>query len=102
MIESMRWFGAKDPVSLQSIRQAGATDIVSALLDIPFDQPWPLEAVIKHRDEISAAGLKWSVVESIPIHESIKHKGADADHYIDVWIKSLNSVATAGIKTVSY
>ncbi|MBT5186183.1 MAG: mannonate dehydratase [Kordiimonadaceae bacterium] len=102
MIESMRWFGAKDPVSLQSIRQAGATDIVSALLDIPFDQPWPLEAVIKHRDEISAAGLKWSVVESIPIHESIKHKGADADHYIDVWIKSLNSVATAGIKTVCY
>ena len=102
MIETMRWFGPKDPVSLSNIRQAGATGIVSALHDIPLDQAWTVEQVKHHQKLIRDAGLEWTVVESISVAEEIKANGAKAEKAIDTWLESLRAVAAAGIDTVCY
>lgn len=102
MIETMRWFGHDDAVSLQHIRQAGATGVVTALHDVPLNVAWTTEQVIKRRSEIQEAGLDWTVVESIPVAEEIKAQGAKAESHIDTWLKSLRAVAEAGIKTVCY
>lgn len=102
MIETMRWFGPNDPVSLADIRQSGATGIVTALHDVPIDQAWSPKDVIARRDMISAAGLEWQVVESIPVHESIKQAGPDAAGHIDIWLQSMRAVAQAGLRTICY
>jgi len=102
MIETMRWFGPDDPVSLRDIAQAGATGIVTALHHVPIDQVWPAADITTRRDEIAAAGLTWAVVESIPVHESIKLATKDAAHHTDIWIKSMRAVAAAGVKTICY
>lgn len=107
MKESWRWFGPNDPVSLNDIRQTGATDIVSALHDIPAGEVWSEEAIIAHKNTIEACApnetpLAWTVVESIPVHESIKLNLPGCDQYIDAWIASMENLAKHGIKVICY
>ncbi len=107
MRESWRWFGPNDPVSLDEIRQTGATDIVSALHSIPTGEPWDnkavaqYKAVIEHTED-GMAPLLWTVVESIPVHEDIKLAKPGHQKYIDNWITSLENLAHNGIKTICY
>jgi len=102
MKETWRWFGPDDPVPLDHIKQAGATGIVSALHHLYQGDAWPLDEVFKRRDEILAAGFVWSVVESIPIHNSIKLRSASHAHFIGAWKDTLVAVAKAGVKVVCY
>ncbi|MHA6345279.1 mannonate dehydratase [Roseivivax sp. CAU 1761] len=102
MIESWRWFGPDDPISLADIRQAGATGIVTALHGVPAGQAWRAEDVVARRDLIRAAGLDWVVVESIPVHEDIKTGAPGWEAHADAWAASLRAVAAAGIRTVCY
>jgi mannonate dehydratase len=102
MKETWRWFGPGDPVSLDHVRQAGATGIVSALHHLYRGEAWPLDEVLKRRDEIVAAGFAWSVVESIPVHNSIKLRSGPYQPYINAWKDTLAAVAKAGVKVVCY
>lgn len=102
MKETWRWFGPQDPVSLDHVKQAGATGIVTALHHFYRGEAWPLEEVLKRKAEIEAAGLTWSVVESIPVHNSIKLRSGPYCQFIDAWKDSLSAVAKAGIKVVCY
>ena len=107
MRESWRWFGPNDPVTIAEIRQTGATDIVSALHHIPIGEAWPIEDIQAHKALVEehntpSAELKWTVVESIPVHEDIKLAAAGHQKYIDNWIATLNNLAAAGIKTICY
>ena len=107
MRESWRWFGPSDPVTLEEIRQTGATDIVSALHNIPIGNAWPAEAIEYHRALIEAGNLPgselyWTVVESIPVHEDIKLAAPGHEKYIDNWIETLSHLGEAGIKTICY
>jgi mannonate dehydratase len=102
MKETWRWFGPKDPVALEQIKQAGATGIVTALHHLYHGEPWPLEEVLKRKAEIEAAGLVWSVVESIPLHNSIKLRSGQYRRFIDAWKDSLASIAKAGVRIVCY
>ncbi|WP_345951647.1 mannonate dehydratase [Mucilaginibacter sp. PAMB04274] len=100
--QTFRWFGPSDPVTLQAIIQTGATGIVNALHHIPAGEEWSLEEINKRKAEIEAAGLRWSVVESVNIHESIRIASAERDEYIDKYIKTLKNLAEAGLSTVCY
>lgn len=107
MRESWRWFGPNDPVSLDDIRQTGATDIVSALHQIPIGEVWTVDAIRQHQILVEATApgtspLKWSVVESIPIHEDIKLAKSGHQLYIDNWNSSMENLAECGIKTICY
>ena len=102
MQETWRWFGPGDPVPLEHIRQAGATGIVSALHHLYRGEAWPLEEVFKRRDEILAAGFSWSVVESIPIHNSIKLQTGPYAHFTSAWKDTVAAVAKAGVKVICY
>ena len=107
MRESWRWFGPSDPVSIDDIRQTGVTDIVSALHTIPAGEVWPLDAIREHQSliEDSAADLaplKWTVVESIPVHEDIKLARPGHEIYVENWIMSMENLAQCGIKTICY
>ena len=107
MHESWRWFGPNDPVTIADIRQTGATDIVSALHNIPTGQAWPLAAIQAHQALIEDCAadlspLTWSVVESIPVHEDIKLGRPGHQQYIDSWIASMENLAKCGIKTICY
>jgi mannonate dehydratase len=100
--ETWRWFGPQDPVSLDHVRQAGATGVVSALHHLYRGEAWPLDEVLKRKAEIEAAGLTWSVVESIPIHNSIKLQSGPFRQFTDAWKDSLAAVAKAGVEIVCY
>jgi len=102
MKETWRWFGPDDPVPLDQVKQAGATGIVTALHHLYRGQTWPLEEVLERKNEIEASGLVWSVVESIPIHNSIKLRSGPYQQFIDNWKETLAALAKAGIKTVCY
>jgi mannonate dehydratase len=102
MKETWRWFGPQDPILLGQVKQAGATGVVSALHHMYRGEAWPLEEVMKRKAEIEKAGLVWSVVESIPIHNSIKLRSGDFRHFIGAWKDSLAAVAQAGVKIVCY
>ena len=102
MKETWRWFGPDDPVPLDHIKQAGATGIVSALHHLYRGEAWPLHEVFKRRDDILAAGFVWSVVESIPIHNSIKLRSGPYGKFISAWKDTLAAVAKAGVKVVCY
>jgi mannonate dehydratase len=107
MRESWRWFGPNDPVTIEDIRQTGATDIVSALHDIPTGEVWSIEAIRQHQSlvektESGLTVLRWSVVESIPVHESIKLSQPNHQAFVDNWIASMENLAACGIKTICY
>src|SRR5277367_2371502 len=102
MKETWRWFGAQDPISLAQTRQAGATGIVTALHNIYRGEAWPLDEVLKRKAEIESAGLVWSVVESIPVHTSIKLRSGPYRQYIAAWKDSLAAIAQAGVRCVCY
>ncbi|MSU72849.1 MAG: mannonate dehydratase [Opitutus sp.] len=98
----MRWFGPDDSVSLAEIRQTGATAIFSALHEIPFGEAWPVELITRRRDAIAAAGLAWRVVESVPVHESIKTRTGDFASHIENYRITLERIGAAGIEVVVY
>ncbi len=102
MTQTMRWFGPRDPVSLRDIRQAGATEVVTALHEVPNGAVWSAAAIGARRAEIEAAGLGWTVVESLPVHEAIKLGTADRDRFLDHYRESLGNLAAGGVEVVTY
>lgn len=107
MLESWRWFGPNDPVTLAEIRQTGATEIVSALHDVPIGEAWSRDAIQAHKALVEAqndtmAPLHWTVVESIPVHDDIKLGLPGHETYVEAWIETLVNLAAEGIRTICY
>jgi mannonate dehydratase len=100
--ETWRWFGPQDPVTLDHVNQSGATGVVSALHHLYRGEAWPVDEVLQRKAQIEAAGLVWSVVESIPIHNSIKLRTGPFRQFTDAWKDSLAAIARAGVTIVCY
>lgn len=102
MEKTWRWFGPNDKITLDMLRQIGVEGIVTSLHHIPNGEVWSLEEIMKMKDFIESHGLKWSVVESLPVSESIKYGGPDRDELIDKYKTSLANLGKAGVKTICY
>lgn len=102
MQETWRWFGPKDSISLEKIIQAGATGIVSSLHEITTGEAWPLDAIQARKKIIEDAGLEWTVIESIPMHNDIKTRTGNFQRYIENYKQSIFNAGTAGVKVICY
>ena len=102
MKKTWRWFGKKDTITLDMLRQIGVEGIVTYLHDIPLDEIWPPESILDLKNYIESHGLHWAVVESLPVSESIKYGGKDREQLIENYKISLENLGKAGIKTVCY
>ena len=102
MIESWRWFGAMDSVSLTDIKQIGVKNIVTALHEIPCGEIWELERIQRQKQEIEKHGFTWNVVESLSVHEDIKKQTGDYKKYLEIYVQNMHSLAKCGIKTICY
>ena len=98
MAEAMRWFGPSDSTTLAEIRQTGATEIFSSLHEVAYGEAWPEESIISRREVIAAAGLAWTVVESVPVHESIKTRTGDFARHIANYQLTLRRLGAAGVR----
>ena len=102
MTQTMRWFGPADPVRLNDIRQCGASEVVTALHEVPNGEVWTREAIAARKALVEEAGLGWTVVESLPVHEGIKTHGADWDRLVEAYRVSVRNLAACGIRVVTY
>ena len=102
LAEAFRWFGPLDPVPLEFIRQAGASEVFTSLHQIPYGEPWPVEAIRERRMMIEAAGLRWTVAESVPVHEDIKVGKGNLAQLFENYRQSLHHLAAEGINIVVY
>ncbi|WP_302590032.1 mannonate dehydratase [uncultured Muribaculum sp.] len=102
MEKTWRWFGKKDPITLNMLKQIGVEGIVTALHDVPLGQVWTREAINNLRSEIERHGMRWSVVESLPVVETIKYAGPDRDEQIEIYKQSMRNLAAEGVKTICY
>ena len=102
MERTWRWFGRKDNITLSMLKEIGVEGVVTALHDIPLGEVWPQEQIHELKSYIEGYGMRWSVVESLPVKETIKYGGADRDEQIEVYKQSLRNLAAEGIHTVCY